>query len=954
MILIRPQLEATAIQHLCKVTGATRILVDKTQQHKANHVVEGVSFQSIPDYDAHIDTSPTGEHAPKSDIAYLRHTSGTSSGLPKPIVQQHWGAVGVLPRLTGHEHSATFTTTPLYHGGLADCFRAWTGGAMIWFFPEGVAPVTETNVMKAVEFSRQNSPADVGVEYFTSVPYVLQSLAGHSDGLRLLKSMSLVGVGGAALAAAVGDRLVQQGVRLVSRMGSAECGFLMSSHRDYDADGEWQYLRPVKDERLLSFEPRDGGLFELVAKPGWPLRAKQNRDDGSYATADLFQPHERIPSAWRYHSRSDAQITLANGKKFDPAPLEAAIVAGSHQLEDVLVVGTGRDYAGALLFPRLGDSSEEQIMEDVWPVIEHVNKESQSHSRLTRTALVVVPKKGRQVALEKSSKGTVMRRQAEERYASLIEAIYAAKDGHFHDGPLREEELCDLINDTFSQVIGRAINPFQDIFRQGVDSIACIQVRKLIENNLLPPNSTPLPLNIIYEKQTIQSLSRYIQGVRKGTGTVDILENGALDESEMDQMARLAKAYGDFESASVMPIKPQKGAAQHGVVLTGATGALGAHILHYLQMSHSVSRIFCLVRAETPDAAHERVSESLRRRRLRELERPSPSHGMLEDKVVCLPCDMFDVKLGLSDKVRESLAQDCSVFIHAAWPVNFSLRLGSFEDQIQGLHYMIRFAMSIGSNYVFVSSTASVSGSSEQRIFERITSNPSDAAPLGYSRSKWVAEQICSAANQHCEDKAGGQHPQVSVVRVGQLCGNAAGAWNVSEAYPLMLSTAKITGCLPDLQGESLNWLPVDQAAQAILEISFDVETRRARKSNVESPVYHVLNPHRQPTWHQMLEWLQENGSRPCLEVVSPREWTGRLEKTLEGSAAGHPAQKLLGFWRQKYDRGEQPTNGIAPKAPLIFDIGNSTRVSESMARVDPLQQEQVFKMWDWIQSQIT
>ncbi|KAK6217945.1 hypothetical protein LQW54_003000 [Pestalotiopsis sp. IQ-011] len=867
-------------------TGATRILVDKTQQHKANHIVEGVSFQPIPDYDADIDTAPKGEqHAPQSDIAYLRHTSGTSSGLPKPIVQRHWGAVGVLARLTGHEHSATFTTTPLYHGGLADCFRAWTGGAMIWLFPEGVAPVTETNVMKAVEISRQNSPAGVGVEYFTGVPYVLQSLAGDPDGLRLLKDMGLVGVGGAALAAAVGDRLVQQGVRLVSRMGSAECGFLMSSHRDYDADGEWQYLRAVSDERLLSFEPRDGGLFELVAKPGWPLRAKQNRDDGSYATADLFQPHERIPGAWRYHSRSDAQITLANGKKFDPAPLEAAIVAGAHHLQDMLVVGTGRDYAGALLFPKSGHSSEEQIMEDVWPVIEHVNKESQSHSRLTRTALVVVPRKGSQVALEKSSKGTVMRRQAEERYAGLIEAIYdSAKDGNYHDGPIRNEELCDLINDTFSQVIGRPIDPSQDVFRQGVDSIACIQVRKLIENNLLPPGSTPLPLNIIYEKQTIQSLSRYIQGVRRGTGTVDSLENGALDESELEQMTRLAKLYSDFESASVMPIKPQKEAAQHGVVLTGATGALGAHILHYLRMSPS----------------------------------------------------------------------DCSVFIHAAWTVNFSLRLGSFEDHIQGLHHMIRYAVSIGSNYVFVSSTASVTGSSEQRILERITSNPSDAAPLGYSRSKWVAEQICSAANQHCEDKAGGQHPQVSVVRVGQLCGNATGAWNASEAYPLMLSTAKITGRLPDLQGESLNWLPVDQAAQAILEISSNVETRRAGKSNGESPVYHVLNPHRRPTWHQMLEWLQENGSRPCFEVVSPREWTGRLEKTLEGSATGHPAQKLLGFWQQKYDRGGQSTNGATPKPPPIFDIGNSTRVSESMAHVDPLQQEQLFKMWDWIQSQIT
>ena len=52
---------------------------------------------------------------PEGDTAYLHHTSGTSTGLPKPIPQSHRAAVGVLPRFgDGHEKS-TFTTTPLYH-----------------------------------------------------------------------------------------------------------------------------------------------------------------------------------------------------------------------------------------------------------------------------------------------------------------------------------------------------------------------------------------------------------------------------------------------------------------------------------------------------------------------------------------------------------------------------------------------------------------------------------------------------------------------------------------------------------------------------------------------------------------------------------------------------------------------------------------------------------------------
>ena len=92
--------------------------------------------------------------------------------------------------------------------------------------------------------------------------------------------MNLVGVGGAALPATVGDELVAKGVKLVSRMGSAECGFLMSSHRDYAVDKDWQYLRSSNDPDLLAFEPTGDGLAELVIRPHWPVLAKTNREDG--------------------------------------------------------------------------------------------------------------------------------------------------------------------------------------------------------------------------------------------------------------------------------------------------------------------------------------------------------------------------------------------------------------------------------------------------------------------------------------------------------------------------------------------------------------------------------------------------------------------------------------------------------------------------------------------------
>ena len=64
----------------------------------------------------------------------------------------------------------------------------------------------------------------------------------HEEKMKYFQSMAIVGVGGAALPSEVGNVLVEQGVHLISRFGSAECGFLMSSHREYSKDKEWESL----------------------------------------------------------------------------------------------------------------------------------------------------------------------------------------------------------------------------------------------------------------------------------------------------------------------------------------------------------------------------------------------------------------------------------------------------------------------------------------------------------------------------------------------------------------------------------------------------------------------------------------------------------------------------------------------------------------------------------------
>jgi hypothetical protein len=115
--------------------------------------------------------------------------------------------------------------------------------SMIYFYPTSDVPVTTRNVIKAVRVCsapplRLDGMEDMAsthederrkrfeVTAFLSVPYILSTLAEEpeGEGMELLKEMELVSTGGAPLETAIGDAMVRKGIRLVSRLGSSECG----------------------------------------------------------------------------------------------------------------------------------------------------------------------------------------------------------------------------------------------------------------------------------------------------------------------------------------------------------------------------------------------------------------------------------------------------------------------------------------------------------------------------------------------------------------------------------------------------------------------------------------------------------------------------------------------------------------------------------------------------------
>lgn len=259
--------------------------------------------------------------------------------------------------------------------------------------------------------------------------------------------------------------------------------------------------------------------------------------------------------------------------------------------------------------------------------------------------------------------------------------------------------------------------------------------------------------------------------------------------------------------------------------------------------------------------------------------------------------------------------------------MNFSLPLRSFEENIAGVKNLLDFVISCENDtqMIFCSSIASVTGK-QDRISEAVSTSPKDASKLGYSRSKWVAEAVCSAAAMQLEMTG-----RIKVLRIGQLTGDTQnGIWNMSEAWPLMLSTVNVVGCLPRLN-EKLGWMPMDKAAKAVVELAF------TGLRDDDCLVYHVCNNLLSPFWSEMLTWIAR-ARREKFEVVEPEIWLEKLENLQQ-----HPAKSLLWLWREAF-----VTAGKA-QPEQEFQTKRAEGASRTMKFLRPVDEWTVEKIWRWI-----
>lgn len=238
------------------------------------------------------------------------------------------------------------------------------------------------------------------------------------------------------------------------------------------------------------------------------------------------------------------------------------------------------------------------------------------------------------------------------------------------------------------------------------------------------------------------------------------------------------------------------------VLITGATGSLGSHLVKEFAERPDVMTVVCLNRRSS--------SDPLARQKEAFATRGITLDGNALGKLRVLETDSVKPKLGLSDAVYASLVQDVSAILHNAWPMSGKRAIKGFEGQFQALRNLIDLArdMACGrpeSAKVSFQLISSIGVVGHYPLWSGSTRVPEErmeiksVLPNGYCDAKFTCERILDETLHRYPDRF-----RTMTARLGQVAGSkVSGYWNPMEHFSFLIKSSKTLKTLPSFEGVS-------------------------------------------------------------------------------------------------------------------------------------------------------
>ncbi|KAE9367390.1 putative NRPS-like enzyme [Stipitochalara longipes BDJ] len=856
----------------------------------------------------------------------ILHSSG-STGQPKPVVHTHgtfatydvrdWPTVpgrinhdGLCTLRFSQPDSRIYDAFPPFH------IAGFMTKVMVPLFnltaPIFGPPLRPPSGALAAEMIRLHRPRGAIIP-----PSITEQLYHEHGGIDLFKQLDVLLFAGGPLPQVVGDEISKH-TTLCQLYGSTE----MSQIRQLiPLPEDWSYIQFHPNEPL-ELQPAGDGMFELVVFADKDLERTSPLyhnypDMREWRTKDLFRPHPSKPDLWKFHARRDDILVFSSGEKLNPIPMESSITAVSG-VNGALVVGQGHPRAALLVELGRDVAFSSDPRQELWSAIDAANALLPGYGRITRSMIIIADAKKPFV---RAGKGTVVRRLTEELYAVEIQKFYETASRKLQPvsialkpSAFRAGDVSGLVRSILSQVsVDDQMNDEENFYAHGMDSVKTVEAVWLLKASLLPYKSEAdldwVSAEVLYRSPTIKQLSSLL---------LDFLNNGAVPKKRnrvIEMQAKIAEYTRDLPQ-NLATLKTKVDTGRFSVAVTGTTGYLGGRLLTELSKNPRISRIYCLNR-------------STKAQQIFEKHNPRKSGDL-----VFFHVNLASPNLGLSNENYTRLLQDCDIIVHNAWRVDFNLTLNSFEDNLQSVKHLIGLSAtsSLRPRILFISSISSTgvfapAGSPQHTVPEDIVEDLGATMDIGYAESKHVAEHVLYAAS-----KVG---IPSTIIRMGQISPSSApkeqGTWPDGDFVPVFLRTCKASRVLASDFVDTVNWVPVDQAAIIVADI---MEHEVQGGSGVR--FYNVVHPRPRP-WSAVIgsvrTWCGE-GTR----TVSLQKWLQALRESDIGDPQildRFPALRM----RQVYDI-------MAQRGPTHeYEMNNLMATSKSMAKL-PAVDAELLETW--------
>ncbi len=310
------------------------------------------------------------------------------------------------------------------------------------------------------------------------------------------------------------------------------------------------------------------------------------------------------------------------------------------------------------------------------------------------------------------------------------------------------------------------------------------------------------------------------------------------------------------------------------VLLTGATGYLGIHVLQEL-IDSDAKQIYCLVRDKDMDAAEHRLKLLL--------------FYYFENTYDELFGNRLQIVLGdvTNDFTDSVKAKIDTVFNCAAVVKHFSKGTEIEDVNIGGAQRCVDFCLATGARLVHVS-TYSTKGlavdgvPSPDHIFDEQVLFMGQYLGNQYVYSKFIAERIILQAIVD-------QGLSAKVMRVGNLAARSTdGEFQVNfgtNAFMGRIKVYNMLGCIPyELYEEDVEFSPINEVAHAILLLS---------STPKQNCLFHVYNSHTQFLGDVLSEFKNINGD---IKFVENEEYKAALDAAMTDPDKAKDLSSLVAY----------------------------------------------------------